>query len=377
MSHFVLECVSCAVQSQPDLTTLQCAKCAAPVAVRYIDWNPASPGVQPPRWDAPPIPLPIANADSYVSLGEGNTPVIETPTIGRYLGLDALFAKLEFMNPSGSFKDRGTAVMLSVVQEMGAPEIVEDSSGNAGASVSAYSARSGIKAHIFAPASAPAAKIGQIRVYGALPHPIEGTRDQTTEAAETYYRERGLVYASHNRSPYFIEGTKTFAYEVYRRFEGTMPRHIVMPVGNGSLYIGAWKGFQELRAAGHGFDIPRLHCVQAEAVQPIVAAFEGRDWSPLAGVTTAAGGIAVGKPPHLGEIVSIIQKSGGSAVAVPDSAIIEWQKRLALSEGIFGEPTSAAAYAGLQQLAAMGVIEPGESVLVPVTGFGLKDALPV
>ena len=190
-----------------------------------------------------------------------------------------MVAKLEFMNPTGSFKDRGTATMLSVAMEHGVEAVVEDSSGNAGASVSAYAARAGIEAHVFAPATAPEAKMGQIRVYEASTHPTPGPREASTEAAVDFQRQHGMVYASHNLSPYFVEGTKTFAYEVTHRWAAG-PDHIVIPVGNGSLLLGAWKGYLELISQGAVAQMPKLHAIQAEAVMPLAAAFMGTDWKP-------------------------------------------------------------------------------------------------
>jgi threonine synthase len=287
-----------------------------------------------------------------------------------------LHGKLEFLNPTGSFKDRGTAVMLSVAMEHGVTELVEDSSGNAGASVSAYSARACIKAHVFVPAGAPQAKLRQIGVYGSEVHPIEGTRDAVTAAAMDYHRQHGLVYASHMLSPYFAEGTKTFAYEVARQFDGSLPGHIVVPVGNGSLFIGAYKGFCELKAAGIIDDIPRLHCVQARSVMPLVAAFTDQSWDAGAASRTVAGGIAIAAPSRQDQIIDILRLVDGTAVAVEESSIVQMQQDLAEREGIFAEPTSAAAFAGLEIIMKQGVILENDTVLVPVTGFGLKDEAP-
>ena len=151
----------------------------------------------------------------------------------------------------------------------------QDSSGNAGASVAAYAAAAGIKAHIFAPSTAPQAKLKQISVYGAQAHLIDGPRAASTAAAVAFCAERGLVYASHALSPYFLEGTKTFAYEVVRQLHDGLPEYVVFPVGNGSLLIGAFRGFEELRRAGAVGRVPRLHCAQAQAVKPVVAAYSG------------------------------------------------------------------------------------------------------
>ena len=315
---------------------------------------------------------PVLNA-SPVSLGEGNTPVVPLPTIADSLGLSSLYAKLEFASPTGSFKDRGTAVMLAVAREFGVDEIVEDSSGNAGASVAAYAARCGIKAHIFAPDSAPETKLRQIKVYGAELHLVPGPREAAAEAALAFCEEHNLVYASHNLSPYFLEGTKTFAHELPTDFPDGLPDHIVMPVGNGSLFLGAWLGLGNCNNAALSTPSRKLHVVQAEPVMPIVAAFRGQTWAPAPGSRTIAGGISVADPPRLAHVLSILRESGGDAVAIPDSEIKSWQSRLATSEGLFCEPTSAAAFAGLPKLIEAGTISPSETVLVPITGSGLKD----
>ena len=375
MSHVILRCTECGAVRDADMSALGCGKCDFPLEVVYVDPAPSTPVPQPPRWAGAPIPLPLHDVDAVVSLGEGSTPCVEMASLGKLLGLRRLYAKLEFLNPTGSFKDRGTAIMMSVAKEHDVTEIVEDSSGNAGASVAAYAAKADIKAHIFAPVGAPTAKIGQIKVYGAEAHSVEGSREAATAAAVEYHTRRGLVYASHNLSPYFIEGTKTFAYEVAAQLDD-LPEHVVVPVGNGSLFIGAWKGFRELQAGGQIARIPRLHCIQASAFMPIVAAHRGIEWTARAGARTVAGGISSADPPRKREVLRVLRDSHGAAVAVDDEDILRWQRLLAEEEGIYAEPTSAAAFAGLEALVGDGLIGDSESVLVPITGSGLKDAPP-
>ena len=317
------------------------------------------------------MPSPVHGPINGVSLAEGDTPCVHLTTLlGR---LPNLYAKLECLNPTVPFKDRGTATMLSVALEHGVTELVEDSSGNAGASVSAYAARAGIKSHIFVPADAPEAKLRQIKAYGTEVHLIEGPREAVTEAAMAYVKEHGLVYASHMLSPYFAEGTKAFAYEVAQQFDGGMPDHVVFPVGNGSLLIGAFNGFKELKASGQIEEIPCLHCVQSRNVMPLVAAFNGKEWGPESATKTVAGGISVAAPSRQWQILDILRSTGGSAVAADESSILSMQRDLAEGEGIYAEPTSSAAFAGLEILTNQGVIQEGDTVLVPVTGFGLKD----
>ena len=360
---FLLGCTACGARHPADMTTLGCRECAAPLEVVYS--GGATAGGEPP--------LPLRRAESRALLPPRETPLIALPALGAELGVARLSAKLEFESLTGSFKDRGSSVMLAVAVESGVTELVEDSSGNAGASVAAFSARTGVRAHIFAPASAPAAKLKQIAVYGAAVHAVDGTRDETAQAAVDFHRERGIVYASHALSPYFLEGTKTFAYEVFRQTGGELPEHVVFPVGNGSLLLGAYKGFGELLRAGLIPDVPKLHCVQTEAVRPIAAAAAGEAWSAADAGKTVAGGIAVASPARLRQIVDAVGDTGGAAVTVDEASIASWQRKLAAREGVFAEPTSAAAFAGLARLVAQGDIGPEDSALVPVTGAGAKD----
>ncbi len=368
MSHIELRCPRCGKSRVPDMSVEGCHDCGSPLDVGYLGGGKTLPGTN--------VPTPIHEPGAMVTLGEGNTPCVRLTALGTRLSLDGLHAKLEFLNPTGSFKDRGTATMLSVAREFGVTELVEDSSGNAGASVSAYAARAGIKSHIFVPADAPEAKLRQIRAYGTEIHPIPGTREDVTEAAVAYHRERGLVYASHMLSPYFAEGTKAFAYEVVRQFDGQTPDHLVFPVGNGSLFIGADNGLREMVASGRIDKMPQLHAVQARNVMPLVAAFNDESWGPNQASKTVAGGISVAAPSRQWQIVDILAKVGGSAVAVDEPGILAMQRDLAEVEGIFAEPTSAAAFAGLEELKKAGVIRRDDTVVVPVTGFGLKDEAP-
>ncbi len=365
MSHIALSCSLCGAERGADMRALACGECGAPLDVKYLDAARHTVDVAGLR-----MPVPHHAAAPPATLGEGGTPIVALPRSGAEMGLRRLFAKLEYMNPTGSFKDRGAAAMLSVAVELGVGAVVEDSSGNAGAAVAAYAARAGIQAHVFAPESAPKPKMDQIRVYEAQTHPTPGAREASAAAAAEFQRRRGMVYASHNLSPYFVEGTKAFGYEVAAEMRPA-PDHIVMPVGNGSLLLGAWTAYRELMASGVVSRMPRLHAIQAEAVMPIVAEFGGARWRR--GGATIAGGIAVAEPPRKAQVVRALRDTGGAAVAVSDGAIRRWRRTLAAREGVFAEPTSAAAFAGAEALAKRGVIQPDDVVLAPVTGFGLKD----
>ena len=366
--HYVFSCSECLEEFEPSSTLVNCKNCGAPMDVKYTDADLI-------QWNGNNTYLPISDRTSYLSLGEGNTPIVELSNIGNLIG-GQIHSKMEFMNPTGSFKDRGSAIMISALKGMNVSEIVEDSSGNAGASISAYSARAGIKAHIFAPSTAPKPKLEQIAVYGAQTHLIEGARDDSTKAAILYSSSNSIPYASHNLSPFFIEGTKLFAHEIYRDMNGNLPDHIVIPVGNGSLFLGAWKGFSELKEQGLITHIPKLHCIQARSVMPIVSAASGEKWGPEDVKPTIAGGIAVGSPPRLKQVTKVLKLSTGTSMSVSENEIREWQFLLAMREGLYIEPTSAAAFAGAKHLLETKVIQKNDSVLIPITGFGLKDNPP-
>ena len=238
MSHIELVCVECGSSHDADMIALSCEACGSPLDVAYRDSDLHTMTFADLR-----MPVPFHSTSPTVTLGEGGTPLIALPSVEDAVGGVRVIAKLEFMNPTGSFKDRGTATMLSVAMEHGVRAVVEDSSGNAGASVSAYAARAGIAAHVFAPESAPEAKLGQIRVYEAETHPTPGPREASTEAAVAFQRQHGMVYASHNLSPYFVEGTKTFVYEIATQM-ATAPDHIVIPVGKRESAAGSVESLQ-------------------------------------------------------------------------------------------------------------------------------------
>ena len=370
MHHYRFTCTKCWKNYVPNALNLRCEDCQGTLSVQYK--FPTEQMSSFNYGEGISMPIPIPSHSDLVSLGEGNTPVLKLSKISNQLDLE-IYAKLEFMNPTGSFKDRGTSMMISALRSMGVSEIVEDSSGNAGASVAAYSSKAEIKAHIFAPSSAPDTKLNQIKVYGSVLHSIDGSRDKTTEAAEAFAKEKKAIYASHNLSPFFIEGTKSFGYEIFNDFGKEIPENIIVPVGNGSLFLGIWKAITELDTQNLIGTKPSLHCIQAVNVNPIASPVP---WNISQIAPTIAGGIAVGTPPRKSEVRKVLEESNGFANSVTEESIKEWQINLAKYEGIFCEPTSAAAFAGLENLVNRNRIDKAKRVLIPVTGSGLKDAFP-
>jgi threonine synthase len=325
--------------------------------------------------------LPLAYERNAVSLGEGGTPLIRLNRWAGSIGLEEVYAKLEFAGPTGSFKDRGAAVLMSHAMEIGARTVVEDSSGNAGAAFAAYAARAGLECIVYVPSATPAAKLQQMQACGARVVTVDGGRDRVAAAAQEAAREGrgGAYYAGHNSNPYFVEGMKTFAFELIDQLPARPAEHIVMPVGGGSLYCGTALGFNQMHEARLSTSSPRMHLVQSTACMPIVAAFEegGGEPLPVRAHPTIAGGIVIANP-HRGRLIlRILHESGAAGVGVTDDEIRRAQQELARREGLLMEPTSAAAFAGLTKLARDGAVQQYERVVVPVTGSGLKDLTPV
>jgi threonine synthase len=252
---------------------------------------------------------------------------------------------------------------------------MDDSSGNAGSSLAAYCASAGIECTLYVPASISAEKLIQAEIYGAKVEKIAGLRTDVASAAHKRWKESGPYYASHNLSPFFFEGMKTVAYEVAETMVWEVPDHIVFPVGGGALLAGAWKGFNELIQLNWIRHVPRLHCIQSEACMPIVEAYRKgmRKVEPVKEQETIAGGIRIANPARGRQVLKALQLTEGKATSVSDAQILRHQRLLAVREGIFAEPTSCAALAGLEKLREAGVIGGHESVIVPLTGFGLKD----
>lgn len=319
--------------------------------------------------------LPVKDDTNIVSLGEGWTPIVSSRYFAKKLGLKLSF-KLEFLNPTSSFKDRGTTVMLSKLKELGVKKVADDSSGNAGSSLACYAAKEGLNCTIYTPEHASKGKLSQIKMYGAKLKTIPSFRDKVTQKIKADCRDnQDLYYASHNLNPFFLEGTKTLAYEVAQQLEWQPPDHILFPVGGGGLIVGSYNGFKELFDLGWIKEVPKHHAIQSKACQPIVKAFEeDLNYVPEVEIEeTVAEGIHIKKPERAGEILKSIHQSRGSAIAVTEDEILRYYRGIAYREGIFCEPTSAVPLAGLAKLRKNSVIKAGESVLLPITGSGLKD----
>jgi threonine synthase len=311
------------------------------------------------------LPVDIARP---ISLGEGCTPLVQQ----SWGDLRPHF-KLEWFNPTGSFKDRGSAVMLSFLRQIGVDAILEDSSGNGGSSMAGLGAAAGMRVKILAPASTSPAKIAQVRAYGAEIQLVEGPREESE--AEAIRQSNETFYASHNWQPFFLEGTKTLAYELWEDLGFRAPDNVVIPVGAGSSLLGCAFGFRELMKAGQIAKLPRLFVTQPLNCSPIDASFKAGVDTPVPREVrkTIAEGTAIRHPMRLREIVDALRESGGGTVALTEDEIIAALRRLA-RQGLFAEPTSASAAAALDKLSDAGSIKANETTVVLLTGNGLKAA---
>ena len=303
---------------------------------------------------------------SVISLGEGCTPLVP-----RQINGARTFCKLEWFNPSGSFKDRGASVMLSLLRAQGISHVLEDSSGNGGAAIATYAAAGGMKATIFVPESTSAAKTVQSLAVGAEVQRIPGSRQDCADAAEREAEK--IFYASHNWHPFFLHGTKTLAYELWEDFGFDVPDAVIIPCGAGSNVLGCQIGFSELLRAGAISKMPRLFAVQPKNVAPIAAAFlAGRD-EPVETeiLPTIAEGTAIAKPLRLREVRGALRESEGGAVMVTEQEIADALFALART-GLYVEPTCASAAAAHRKLLESGAIARDDLAVLVLTGTGLK-----
>lgn len=307
--------------------------------------------------------LPISVADP-ITLGEGGTPLL-TRTLH---GVPALL-KCEWVSPTGSFKDRGASVMLSLLRAQGVRAVLEDSSGNGGAAVAAYAAAGGLGATIMAPASTSPAKTVQMRAHGAAVELVPGTRQNTSDAA--IRRAADIFYASHNWHPFFLHGTKTLAYELWEDLGFRPPDNVIVPCGAGSNVLGCEIGFSELLRAGEIARMPRLFAVQPANCAPIAAAFlAGGPVQPDIRPTIAEG-TAIAQPIRLDEVLGALRETRGGAVMLSEAEIAGATLDLARI-GVYVEPTAAQPAAAFAKLLATGTITPAETTVLVLTGSGLK-----
>ncbi len=372
-----LVCVHCGAAYTPDQIIYTCSRCGHLLAVEYdLDFIDVSRN----EWDRRPLSvwryrelLPVRGEP--VTLREGGTPLYHLKEIGKELDLPELYAKHEGMNPTGSFKDRGMTVGVSMARELGMTSVACASTGNTSASLAAYAAKAGLPCIVLLPAGKVAiGKVAQALMHGARVISIRGNFDRALEMVHELCISQGL-YLLNSVNPYRLEGQKTIGFEAIDQLGGDVPDRMVLPVGNAGNISAVYKGLRELEALGFIDRLPMMTGIQAAGSQPLVKAVEQNldVLVPETAPETVATAIRIGAPVNAEKALVAIRATGGTAAAVTDEEILAMQRDLARKEGIGVEPASAASVAGIKKLAKQGLIDRDERIVCVVTGHLLKD----
>lgn len=321
--------------------------------------------------------LPAPDEGAIVTLGEGMTPLLRAPRLGKVLGFSSLFVKDEGLNPTGSFKSRGLSAAITMARHLGAKKIAIPTAGNAGGAAAAYASRAGIEASVFVPEKAPSVHKVECALAGADVTVVRGYIHHCAEIVAQRTPAEGWFELSTFKEPYRAEGKKTMAYELVEQFGGDIPDVILYPTGGGTGLVAMWRAFGELEALGWiGEKRPRMICVQAEGCAPLVRAYENNDdvsslWD---NPTTMVSGLRA--PKVLADFLCLqaIRESGGTAIAVSDEMMFDAQRKAGASEGILICPEGGACIAALEILLKRGDIGRDERIVTFNTATGLKYA---
>jgi threonine synthase len=309
--------------------------------------------------------LPVGPSTPIVSLGEGSTPLVRAERLGESLGVELLL-KVEGLNPTGSFKDRGMTLAVSKAVEEGSVAVICASTGNTSASAAAYAAHAGLRCAVVVPdGKVPLGKLAQAQTSGARVIQIAGSFDDALDAVREI-AERQPVTLVNNLNNYRVEGQKTGAWELCEAL-GDAPDWVCIPVGNGGNVTAYWRGFDESLRRGEATRPPHLLACQAAGAAPIVRG------APVDDPETVATAIRIGRPVRFEEARAAITRSEGAALAIPDEDILAAFRRLPAETGVFCEPASASTLAGVIEARRRGIMEEGARVVCVLTGHGLKD----
>ncbi|MCP4201667.1 MAG: threonine synthase [bacterium] len=392
MSGF--ECFACGGSQPANFGGYVCPTCGGNLDVTYdysrlqATLDPRLPfsGVRHDIFKYAPL-LPLGDLSLAPALRVGATPLYQAQRLGRRVGLEHLFLKDEGLNPSASFKDRASAVAITRARELGAAVVAGASTGNAGSSMACMAASVGVPCVVFVPEQAPAAKIAQLLVFGARVLAVRGTYDDAFDLCFEVCNQRGWFNRNTGYNPYTREGKKTCSFELCEQLGWTAPDTVVVPVGDGNIISGVWKGFRDLRAVGLIDRLPRLVCAQSEgsaAISNTVHTLQAEptesgsiDWSRVeveaVEATTVADSISVDLPRDGLAAARAVIESGGEAVTVPDDEILAAVTEIARLAGVFVEPSCATVWAALKKMAATADLGSSERVVCLLTGSGLKD----
>lgn len=380
-----LRCVICGRSYSPDDVEYTCPHCgqAGTLDVLY-DYDALRQHVTPDdvarsgdlsMWRYRPL-MPLAEGAAVPPLLVGNTPIYEAPRLAADLGLSQVWVKDDGRNPTGSLKDRASALIVARAMAEGIEVVTTASTGNAAAALAGLAASVGLPSVIFVPAAAPEAKIAQLLIYGAAVMLVQGNYDNAFDLAVAASERYGWYNRNTGMNPYTLEGKKTVAFEVAEQFGWDVPDVLVVSVGDGNIISGVYKGFTDLLELGWIDRIPRLIGVQSTGSAACYQAWKaGADPATMAPINaqTVADSIAADLPRDRVKAVRAVKESGGAFVAVPDEAILDGIPALARLSGVFAEPAGAAVYAGTRAAIDEGTIQTDDRVVLLVTGNGLKD----
>ena len=376
-----LECALCGLKHEAHRLHNLCTACGKPLLVRY-DLERAKMTLtkdslasrRPDLWRYREV-LPVEDDKNIVSLGEGWTPLVHAPRLGKRVGIHELYIKDESQNPTQSFKARGMAAAVSMAKELGATKLAVPSAGNAAGALAAYAARAGLKSYIFMPRDTPRANVVECEQTGARVTLMDGLITDCGAEVGRRKEKEGWFDVSTLKEPYRVEGKKTLGYEVAEQLNWELPDVIIYPTGGGTGLIGMWKAFDEMERMGWiGNRRPRMVTVQAEGCAPIVRAFEegNRFADEFPNAATTASGLRV--PKAIGDflILDALRTSGGAAVSVTDEELIAATREIGAAEGVFCAPEGAACLPALRKLMDTGEVNRGDRVVLFNTGSGVK-----
>jgi threonine synthase len=364
---FEVKCSTCG-KSSSSLLDFKCSYCNQPLNIK-LHLNFKIKEIQKRSYNAWRYArfFPYVNKTEIITLGEGWTPLV------KFSG--KIYFKLENLNPTGSFKDRGSTVLISSLHKMLKKTkgyISEDSSGNAGASMAAYAARAGIRAKIYVPENVSGPKFNQIEFYGAEVVKVSGSRSKVAEEAQK--PEKGKFYVGHIFHPLFRDGMRSLAYEIAEQLGWCIPEHIYLPVSAGTLLLGVIKGFKHLSDSNVIEAMPKIVACQTRQVSPLYHRFRNLSYTPPERITSIADALVSVNPPLLDLMVKNLKKANGDAVIVEEGGILNAFKELARL-GFFVEPSSAVAYAAYKKQLKNKNVSKDDKTVIILTGMGLKTAL--
>jgi len=375
------KCVLCKTEYNPEEVQYTCSKCGTlgilEVNYDYRSFTEASyldisPDIKQDMWKYTNF-LPIANFKNIPPLFVGGTPIYRNKTLSRELQINDLYIKDDTVNPTSSLKDRASALVVKMALDKRVKAITCASTGNAASSLAGICASVGLKCYIFVPKTAPKAKIAQLLMYEAEVFAVDGSYDDAFDLSIEATKKFGWYNRNTGYNPFTIEGKKTVSLEIANQLSFNIPDKVFVPVGDGCIISGVYKGFYDLMKIGAIKKIPKLIAIQAKGSNAIYLAMKKGDKIERISPNTIADSISVGRPRNGEMAISHIRASNGWVEVVSDEQILNAMSILAKRTGIFAEPAGATAFAGLLKMSREKRLKSDESVVVLVTGSGLKD----